>query len=998
MKAVRSFWDRLTAFVRRRLVPVTAGAVIVVLATTAGVVWTLARPTGPEVDCSGLQTRGAAAANVLAVACGAEVEVTDERTPWASSWAGSDGTFRLEVSAVPERTLINGAWVAINPDLVVGEDSIAVAAPVFPIFLNAGGAAGAGKPLGTIERDGHLFQIWFPLDLPVPTVEKSRVFYRLGDGIRLAVTVNSDTTGFIPVVELANPEAASAFADMLAASRMEKKIPGSGIELGFPIEVPEALTLSVDEFSQMQAVDAVGDVQFSAPPPTMWDSSGATVVYGPEVTEVASTDRLIQPSAGDRVATMAVTLAGSTMVVTPDAELMSGAGTVWPVYLDPTISGYGAAQRIAVRTGGYTSTLNQWVDATSSSPGQGTGYCSEVSSCNVQFKQRLVWRFDGLTAISGLVGTDIVSASFTVNGTHSYGCSATTTTLYRTSTVSASSTWSSVSWAQALGARTESQRSSCATNGYRSFDAKAGFVWAADNNSSTLSLGLLSSETSMTPWKRFAYDAKITVSYNRAPNTPTSQQLTSPSVTSCTTGVGRPAIATTTPTVSAVVSDPDATAVNASFEVAPVSSLTAPVWSSGNVTAVVSGSRASIAVPTGKLSNGVAYAWRTRGYDGSRYGAWSGWCEFVVDTAAPSVPTVSPVTVEALTVYRENTERSGVGLQGLFTVHRNADSDVVAFQYGFNAPTMPLSASPDNSGAASISFTPTTAGPVTLTIRSRDAAGNFSAARTYTFTVATPTEDGIWTLDEGTGSTAADSAGSPNRPLTVGGAQWGDGPHTLFDSREGDFALEFDGVNDFAQTAAPVVDTTGSFALSAHVLLDPSRVGGSQSLTVLSQDGVQSSGLRLEYRASCPGTTDGCWAFAMPDNVAGTAETVVQSTQSVIGGQWTHLVAAFDAPADKMQLWVCEVGTPEDPAIGEPTSYSVPRTAPPWAATSGLQLGRSLAAGSYSSFWDGSIDNVRVFDGQVLSEAKIRRLCQGAEATDFPQGNDALDPTNPIGG
>lgn len=999
MKALRSVGDRLSAFVRRRWIPVTSTAVVVGLVATAAVVWTAAAPTSPAIDCSVLEASDAATAQALAVACDEDVEVTSERTPWASTFAGGDGTFRLDMSTVPQSLRPNGEWGPIDRTLEVGENGIGVVAPVFPILLNPGGPDGAGKPLGTIKRDGQELKVWFPLDLPVPTIEGSRLFYDFGLGLRLIVSINVDATGFIPVLEVANPDAAGTLVELLDAARAEKGLPGEGLQLAYPLTVSEGLELSVDDQSQMQAVDSNGDVQFFAPPPSMWDSSGETVIYGPEVTEVASTDRAVQPSGGDQFATMAASLTDSTMLVTPDVEIMSSPDTVWPVYIDPSFSGHGAAQRIAIRTGGYTSTLNNWTNISSTMLGQGTGYCSDVASCNVQFYQRLVWRFDSIPTVASLTGSDIVSASFTVNGVHSYNCTAQTTYLWRTAPITSSSNWQ-LSWAQQLGGRTDSQRPTCspATNGYRTYDATAGFVWAADNDSSTISLGLrAASESSMAGWKRFAHDATISVTYNRAPLAPTNLAMTAPQQP-CTTGAGRPLIATATPTLSATVSDPDATSVQASFEVAPVTSLSTPVWSSGNLVAVASGATASRAVTAGLLVNGVAYAWRAQAYDGARLGPWSGWCEFSIDTVAPTLPTVDVVTVGVETAYRTNTQRSGVGLTGLFTVSRNTSTDVVRFDYGFNSFTWPNSAVPDANGVVTIPYTPLVAGNVTLRVRGVDAAGNFSPTRSYNFTVATPTEDGVWMLDEGSGTSAADSAGAPARPLTVSGALWGDGPHALFDSRAGDKALEFDGINDSGRTLAPVVDTMGSFAVSAHVLIDPSRVGGPTSMTVLSQDGVSNAGFRLEYRASCAGMTTGCWAFAMADTSTGTSETVVQSLQPVIGGEWTHLVGAYDATQDELELWTCDIGTPTDPATGEPIKVATPRTVAPWVAPAGLQLGRSMSSGAYTSYWDGSIDNVRVFDGQVMSEAKIRRLCQGAEAIDFLQGDTALDPTTLIGG
>jgi hypothetical protein len=45
------------------------------------------------------------------------------------------------------------------------------------------------------------------------------------------------------------------------------------------------------------------------------------------------------------------------------------------------------------------------------------------------------------------------------------------------------------------------------------------------------------------------------------------------------------------------------------------------------------------------------------------------------------------------------------------------------------------------------------------------------------------------------------------------------------------------------------------------------------------------------------------------------------------------------------------------------------------------------------NYWRGRVDNVRVFDGQIVAENKIRRLCQGADDVDFRGGAPALDPT-----
>lgn len=591
-----------------------------------------------------------------------------------------------------------------------------------------------------------------------------------------------------------------------------------------------------------------------------------------------------------------------------------------------------------------------------------------------------------------------MSASFRVNGTHSANCTAQTTTLRRTSNISSTSTWSSVGLGTPnLGSRTEYHSNSCGNTGYREFNAIVGAQYIAHYNQSWLDMALIVSEASITYWKRFRANATLSITYNRPPAVPTSLQLINPSVTTCITGPDRPVIASTTPTLTAISTDPDGGSVQTRFNVATVGNEASPFWTSDYQAPMTSGSRASAPAPSTGIEDGGVYAWNAQATDGSKTSDPSGWCEFAVDTSMPAGPTVTPVESDVAAIYVEDGERGGVGQLGKFTIDRGSETDVVLFKYSFAGATLTEEEEPGLDGTAVIEFAPTTAGPVTLTVKSFDAAGNPSASTIYTFRVATPTEDAVWTLDDGEGDTADDSVGGPARPFDIHGAAWGEGPHGLFDSRVGDHALVFDGENDDALTDGPVIDTVQSFAVSAHVKLDADALTGSQSFTALSQDGVTESGFQVGYAATCTDMPDGCWQFSMPDSIAGPGVTAVHSEVPVTAGEWTHLVAEYDATAHEMSLWTCEIGTPEDPAIGEPVESVAARSATPWAASGAFVLGRAMAGGVETQFWPGSIDNVRVFSGEIVSPAKIRRLCQGAEATDFSGGATALDPTTTAG-
>ncbi|MBO0981297.1 LamG domain-containing protein [Microbacterium sp. SD291] len=559
------------------------------------------------------------------------------------------------------------------------------------------------------------------------------------------------------------------------------------------------------------------------------------------------------------------------------------------------------------------------------------------------------------------------------------------------------SNWSNLRFSVYQANVTAPQGDACSDAGVRrGWNVLAGVKVAADSNYGSMTFGLkANNETTSSGYKTYKNDARLTIVYNRPPNKPTGVKLSSPSV-ACASGTSRPKIASTTPTLTAVVTDPDGGTVQAHFQIVQAGTST-EVWNSGTLAGKASGSSFSATVSAGKLVNGQSYQYRVTATDGSK---WSGWstalCEFTVDTSKPVAPVITPVRTGVAAIYDEDVERGGVGFAGKFTLSRGTSTDVKSFSYAFNSTTLSSTVVPDASGNAVISFTPTAAGATTLTARSVDEAGNTSET-TYKFDVGAAKEDGIWMLDEGDGASAADTSGvGTARSLTVSGAAWTEGPHALFGSRPSDQALDFDGSDDFASTG-PIIDAKDSFVVSAYVWLNAEKLT-TGTYTAVSQDGVAQSGFHLSYLPSCTGTTTGCWSFGMKNaDATGAASTTVTSSVPVVGDQWVHLVGAHDLTTKSVKLWVCEIGTPSAPGAGSPVASSSARSATPWSATGAFVLGRGLADGVSTNWWPGRIDNVRVFSGEILSEGKIRRMCQGAEAQDFTTGLDALDPTTENG-
>lgn len=342
----------------------------------------------PQVDCSVLEAQSYSDGSALARACKVEVEVVSERTPWQTWWATPDGGGRLEATTLPSRVKQGDGWVDLDTSFVhqSSSDVITLAAGPFPMFFSNGlkGSAGASvsseTPLGQIESElGETLKVWFPLPLPNPEITDDKLVYDLGGGVRLFVSVTIDGSGFLPVIELADPAAAASFESRLELARGDDG-PGSGIDIAYRTEVSGGLEAQLGDDDVVAFVDAEGQRQFEAAPPTMWDSSGVEVTSeSAGVTEVGLTDRTVTPAGGDRIVPVGVDLVDDSIVLTPDSDMLTDSTTVWPVYIDPALATQTPAEWVAVRSGGYTNTLYKWGDISSSSLGQGTGYCNSHS-------------------------------------------------------------------------------------------------------------------------------------------------------------------------------------------------------------------------------------------------------------------------------------------------------------------------------------------------------------------------------------------------------------------------------------------------------------------------------------------------------------------------------------------------------------------------------------------------------------------------------------------
>ena len=317
-------------------------------------------------------------------------------------------------------------------------------------------------------------------------------------------------------------------------------------------------------------------------------------------------------------------------------------------------------------------------------------------------------------------GKHVLSASLVMFENWSYSCSAATVYVYEPSAQwTYQTTWNTQpGLAKWVGGSTfaAGYSSSCPA-AYESIDVTPlATDWATYAYSWGQVAVTSASETNNIGWKKFNSAEKngtgipyVTVTYNSYPNTPTSPSPASGSYT-----------ANTTPTLSAVVSDPDGGYVQGVFY---VQDLTAGTWvtsPSGSLgSTVASGGTSTFTLPP--LSDGHHYQWAVDAFDATDLSVSpAGWFDLYVDTSAPSAPAVSVAGFP----------------QGQWTVPASAPSSVVLSWPSASTDVVSYTCSLDGQSvggcfagttATSTTWTPTP-GWHTLTVTAVDHAGNASTA------------------------------------------------------------------------------------------------------------------------------------------------------------------------------------------------------------------------------------------------------------------------------
>lgn len=873
----------------------------------------------------------------VAEACGSRVEDLSHRTEVAQVFANPDGTATLEQSAVPARVhRKDGSWAGVDSTLAVSGTKWAPKASTVDVALSDGGS----DPFVTYHTGTSTITLSWPLGaLPAPVVSGPSVKYPdVLPGVNLWVTVTA--TGFRPVLEVA--DAAAAANPKLAAVSLT--VGGAK-----PVAMPSG---------RVRFVDAKGYQVAVSDSAMMWDSNLTPATAPTDPAELGSPMASGPTGAGDvaRTAAVGLSVSGSDLLIKPDMALLTGASTVYPVFVDPSIS----------------PPQNKFAYADSGDANNDTSYARVGLNEADGHLYRSYFNFP--TSQSGLSWshTKILSAEFDIELYHSWSCTDTGAYAY---SVAAISTTPRMPWSgsgsrplpgaggdyaaghanKGTGCSDSPQPDMLMRFGSGNSSFLAAVQTAANAGAATYTIGLCACDTSgagestQSRWKKFYIDsrAKLIVSFDRYPTTPAN--LTSGGA-ACGSAIG-----TTSPTLKAQAVDPDGSdTMSATFKWQQLPSGTVTTTT---VTNVPANNYASLPLSLGAGADGHQYQWQVQTADNNGLTSpWTAWCTFTVDIAAPPMPTIAPSGTPSYVVCNPETIGSctaagGPGVSGKFIFGPNGASNVTSYTYGWTDP--PTVTATVTAGASfTATLTPPRYGLNTLYMSSSNGVKT-SPINAYQFLVAAPsTEAARWPLDDFNGHNYTDQV-SGTALTTNANATW------VSDSRFiGAKAAHF---QNWGYGTQPVASfgTDHSFSVSAWVRLGSILSG---NMTAVGKDGVGASsagGFFLGLRYQSPSTPK--WSFmleaAKTDNFHGQAAygTATLSTADV--GKWYHLTGVYDAGEQKQRLYVNGVLTQE-----------LARTVTPWTADGPVAIGRGWWNGAIADQFNGDIADVRLWNRAITAD------------------------------
>ncbi|MFJ3777523.1 LamG-like jellyroll fold domain-containing protein [Streptomyces sp. NPDC090075] len=678
---------------------------------------------------------------------GDKVTVDALTTPVQRVRALPTGGFELDGNPKPVRTRQHGRWVPIDLRLHTSADGRL--APAATAYGSVSFSTGGNSPLVTTRYGDATVSVAWPGRLPAPVVKGTTATYRsVLPGVDLAVAATG-AGGFTDTLVVRNRSAA---ADPALKSLKLGTAVGGGRLRGAPD-------------GGLSLLDTHGRDVMDAPAAQMWDSdttlrpmgSSARRTAGAKVAADASD--AAHPGLAARQAPVALRASAKAITLRPDARLLTGSKTVFPVYVDPTFNWHpydpAAPHFDEIKQGCPNTSFYDKTDALSDSGRLGVGYNGwSEGDCAAGSEHALYqWKLS-----STLYGAHINTATVNATEVYSASCSSSyTVDLHWSGGFGKGTDWSnrpgfnsystSASYARAWNP------TFCPSNGdvTHGLNVLTPIKSDAAGHSSTFAVTLkedsAESSHSASGFSRFTDNPSLEIFYNTIPNVPsvgTMSAVSGAHSAGCDTKSPYPymgkTVASTPPVLKAKVSDGDGDKLRATFQYWVDGSTTKATGLSGDNLA--SGSYAAFSLPssfTSALTNGKIVDWQAKVTDGEDTSAYSSICHFVAQPTAPDEPTVT--SENSLYPDTDNGGAAGAvaGTAGTFDVATSGGASATKFVYSLDVgldPTVTPPASqtvPASSNAGKVTVTPYAPGPHTLYVYAIDAAGDFSATHPYRF-------------------------------------------------------------------------------------------------------------------------------------------------------------------------------------------------------------------------------------------------------------------------
>lgn len=683
---------------------------------------------------------------------GKDVEATAERTANSTTWAQPDGLLRTRTYADTIRAKVDGEWKKIDTTLQHVKGGYAPRAVNNPLLFSAGSTPGSSDAKGRASRantrtplhlaasstedgrswtelvrltvDGHDLSVNWPGPLPAPVVDGPRALYEnIRPGIDLLLTARDGGYSHVLIVHTKDAAKDPLLSDL--DSRLSSPTANFSLSEGSNVVI---------------ARDHTGRELAAAPTPYMWDSAGtvkATIGEPAPTPEPTTNDTALAlpglsgPQPGTHEAALDATLdSGNVLDLAVDTRLLTDEDTVYPIFIDPSLTGQKQNWSLL------------YAQAPTSSFYNGQNFNDGTNEARVGYEattgglSRSVFNFE---QPSKLRGATIHSSYLRMWQTYSWGCSARQYNVHLTSLATSTNTWNNQpTWGRLIGSPVNGHgyRADTCPDAYVATDMKSVTQEAATKGWTAIGVGLrAANESDTNAWKKFLANGEraphIETTYNRPPNEPTQQAMSSVpggvcDITSPPITIGKSDI-----TFNVTGTDPDGNLKFVHLKVWPTGY--PDNWVIDKDKEPASNGTISERIPWGEFTGGKTYSWSawTKDTEGgvSGYGpaGTSSFCQFTVDHTAPGSPTVTSAHFPPPGTQYNQWSTVPLGTAGDFTIS-STDTSVVKYEYAFNGGTYATNPPLATTGGAAVikSLKPPMTGVNFLYAWAVDAAGNRS--------------------------------------------------------------------------------------------------------------------------------------------------------------------------------------------------------------------------------------------------------------------------------